>query len=88
MEREAIAELLNDKHLALFNFLNNQDDDGWETGPDGKWTTPQKDGFVVKYADSSEVDIKCPICEQNLKLYRPELESDGKISGNKNSIYR
>ena len=38
MDKEAIAELLEDKHTTLLNWLENQDDDAWESGPDGKWT--------------------------------------------------
>ena len=42
MDKEAIAELLEDKHTTLLNWLENQDDDAWESGPDGKWTTGQQ----------------------------------------------
>lgn len=41
MDKQAIAELLENKHQLLFKFLKNQDLDRWETGPTGKWTTGQ-----------------------------------------------
>jgi len=41
MDKETIANLLDEKHQTLFNWLEQHDDDLWETGPDGKWTTGQ-----------------------------------------------
>ncbi|WP_250432377.1 DinB family protein [Hanstruepera flava] len=41
MEKEAIAELLEEKYSNLIEWLNLQDDSKWETGPEGKWTTGQ-----------------------------------------------
>ena len=42
MEKEAIAELLDEKHNRLFNFLESQADEKWEVGPEGKWTSGQQ----------------------------------------------
>lgn len=41
MEKEAIIEKLGDVHNDLFQWLTLQDDEKWELGPDGKWTTGQ-----------------------------------------------
>ena len=42
MHKEAIAELLDQKHDTLFNWLESQDIEKWQTGPEGKWTTGQQ----------------------------------------------
>lgn len=42
MHKEAIANLLEEKHQTLFNWLESQDIKKWQTGPDGKWTTGQQ----------------------------------------------
>ncbi|RIA09541.1 DinB family protein [Flavobacteriaceae bacterium MAR_2010_72] len=42
MEKEAIAELLDEKHQMLIDWLASQDDEKWEQGPEGKWTTGQQ----------------------------------------------
>ena len=41
MNKETIAELLDEKHQTLSNWLNKQDAERWGTGPEGKWTTGQ-----------------------------------------------
>lgn len=42
MDKEAITELLEEKHNTLLNWLNRQEEDDWEAGPEGKWTTGQQ----------------------------------------------
>lgn len=42
MTKEAIADLLEEKHQVLFDWLENQPDDNWEKGPDEKWTVGQQ----------------------------------------------
>ena len=42
MEKERIADLLEEKHQILFDWLKNQPDDNWEKGPKGKWTVGQQ----------------------------------------------
>lgn len=42
MDKEAISELLETKRLDLYNWIANQDDNKWETGPENKWTTGQQ----------------------------------------------
>jgi len=42
MDKEAIADLIEEKNQALFNWLNNQSIDNWETGPSEKWTSGQQ----------------------------------------------
>ena len=41
MDKESIANLLDEKHQTLIQWLENQDDEKWEEGPEGKWTTGQ-----------------------------------------------
>lgn len=42
MTKEEIADLLEEKHQVLFNWLESQPDDNWEKGPDEKWTVGQQ----------------------------------------------
>ncbi|WP_299526610.1 DinB family protein [Winogradskyella sp.] len=41
MDKEAIADLIDEKHTKLINWLKQQPDESWTTGPKGKWTTGQ-----------------------------------------------
>ena len=41
MDKEAIADLIETKHSELISWLENQPEDSWIHGPDGKWTTGQ-----------------------------------------------
>lgn len=41
MDKESIANLLDEKHQNLINWLENQDNEKWEEGPEGKWTQGQ-----------------------------------------------
>ena len=49
MEKEAITSLLEEKHQQLFNWLENQPEDTFKEGPEGKWTTGQ---HIVHLVDS------------------------------------
>ena len=42
MDKESIAQLLDEKFQSLIKFLENQEEEKWESGPDGKWTTGQQ----------------------------------------------
>ena len=42
MDKDAIADLLEQKNKPLFKWLENQSNDKWESGPKGKWTTGQQ----------------------------------------------
>jgi len=42
MDQDAISLLLEDKHTTLFNWLEQHDQELWETGPEGKWTAGQQ----------------------------------------------
>ena len=42
MDKIAIADLLEEKHQKLFDWLEKQPEDIWDKGPDGKWTTGQQ----------------------------------------------
>lgn len=41
MEKDAISDLLEEKHKILLHWLENQPEDNWETGPENKWTIGQ-----------------------------------------------
>ncbi len=41
MDKEAIVNLLEEKHQILLLWLKNHDDKLWQSGPTGKWTTGQ-----------------------------------------------
>ena len=41
MNKEDIANLLEEKHQSLFNWLEQHGIELWESGPEGKWTTGQ-----------------------------------------------
>jgi len=42
MDKEDIANLIELKHLELISWLEQQPDESWTHGPDGKWTTGQQ----------------------------------------------
>ncbi|MBT8269840.1 MAG: DinB family protein, partial [Bacteroidia bacterium] len=42
MKKSEIADLLEVKHQALFQYFKNQKAELWEKGPDGKWTSGQQ----------------------------------------------
>ncbi|MGB1308779.1 MAG: DinB family protein [Oceanihabitans sp.] len=42
MEKEAIVSLLEEKHIALIDWLQNQEENKWLEGPQGKWTAGQQ----------------------------------------------
>lgn len=42
MDKESIAELLELKHQILIDVLSSQDDEKWQQGPEGKWTSGQQ----------------------------------------------
>ncbi len=42
MDKEAIANLIEDKYSHLIEWLKAHPEDQWETGPEGKWTTGQQ----------------------------------------------
>lgn len=41
MDKDAIADLIEEKNKTLIDWISNQDDEKWLEGPDGKWTTGQ-----------------------------------------------
>lgn len=50
MKKHEIEELVIDKHDALFKFLMQHDDNKWDKGPEGKWTTGQHIIHLVQSA--------------------------------------
>ena len=42
MNKEDIVSNLEKKHNSLVDWLQNQDDNKWQEGPEGKWTTGQQ----------------------------------------------
>ena len=41
MQKQEIADLLEQKHQELFSWIEKQPDENWEKGPEGKWTLGQ-----------------------------------------------
>lgn len=41
MEKESIANLIDEKYTALVKWIENHPDELWTQGPEGKWTTGQ-----------------------------------------------
>lgn len=41
MHKDTIVDRLENVHNNLFEFLESQDSEKWESGPEGKWTTGQ-----------------------------------------------
>ena len=41
MHKDALVQLLEEKHAVLLDWLEQQDKDHWESGPENKWTTGQ-----------------------------------------------
>lgn len=48
MNKEQIANLVNEKHATLYAWLAEHDIQKWEQGPDGKWTTGQHVKHLVQ----------------------------------------
>ncbi|WP_452233124.1 DinB family protein [Lacinutrix sp. MEBiC02595] len=42
MNKEDIVSNLEEKHNTLIDWLQNQQDDKWQDGPEGKWTSGQQ----------------------------------------------
>ena len=42
MDKEVIANLIDEKHTNLITWLVEQPDESWELGPENKWTTGQQ----------------------------------------------
>ncbi|MEZ4792185.1 MAG: DinB family protein [Gelidibacter sp.] len=42
MDKESIADLLQEKNQALLQYLEQQEPEKWQQGPQGKWTTGQQ----------------------------------------------
>ncbi len=42
MDKESIANLLEKKNQALLQWLEQQESEKWQNGPEGKWTTGQQ----------------------------------------------
>ena len=42
MDKEAISNLIEEKHSELISWLESQPEDSWTQGPEGKWTTGQQ----------------------------------------------
>jgi len=60
MEKETIAELLEEKHQQLFSWLENQPDDNWENGPENKWTVGQQILHLVNSLQKLNIALSYP----------------------------
>jgi len=52
MTKEAIVQLLEEKHQNLYDWLANQSEENWMKGPKDKWTTGQ---HILHLSDSLEM---------------------------------
>ncbi len=50
MNKQQIKDLINNKHEALFHFLATHNDQKWNKGPEGKWTTGQHIVHLIQSA--------------------------------------
>lgn len=78
MEKEAIAILLEEKHSILFDWLDQQTDEKWTKGPEGKWTQAQ---HIQHLTDSLQllnnalsypkfyIKYKFGVCNREIKDY-------------------
>lgn len=48
MDKQLIADVLEEKHQALFDWLEKQPEDKWVAGPENKWTTGQHALHLLK----------------------------------------
>lgn len=48
MTKDAIIDLLEDKHQELLRWFNQQDEEKWEVGPEKKWTTGQQAMHILQ----------------------------------------
>lgn len=48
MHKDKIADLLEEKHHILLHWLEKQDDEKWNYGPENKWTTGQQALHLLK----------------------------------------
>ena len=61
MDKESIANLLDEKHQTLIQWLESQDDEKWEQGPDGKWTTGQVTLHLLQAIKPLNTALSLPI---------------------------
>lgn len=60
MEKNEIARIINDKHDALFAFLENHPDEKWNYHLEGKWTTGQHIIHLTQSAKALNKGLKIP----------------------------
>lgn len=60
MQKEDIANLLEEKHNQLINWLQHQPEDQWEAGPEGKWTTGQQALHLLQSAKALNDAMSMP----------------------------
>ena len=48
MDKESITGILEEKHIELINWLDNQPEEKWLEGPEGKWTVGQHILHLIK----------------------------------------
>ena len=60
MTKDAIIDLLEDKHMELLRWFNQQDEEKWEIGPEKKWTTGQHVLHLVESLQLLNKALKYP----------------------------
>ena len=71
MEKEALIEQLEQAHLDLFDFLENQPEELWLLGPEGKWTTGQQALHLLQSIKALNDALSLPQFLLNINLVRP-----------------
>jgi hypothetical protein len=83
MKKEAIVNLLEEKHQVLFDWLKNQPDDNWNKSPDGKWTVGQQILHLVNSLQALNTALSYPrfflkykfgLCNREPRNYRTIVE--------------
>jgi len=60
MNKKEIVALLGKEHQRLVNWLNNQPEENWEKGPEGKWTTGQQVLHIVNSLQALNKALRVP----------------------------
>ncbi|WP_452221312.1 DinB family protein [Lacinutrix salivirga] len=60
MHKDDIAVKLEKAHNNLLQFLSNQDEELWETGPEGKWTTGQQALHILQSLKPMNTALSMP----------------------------
>jgi len=60
MNKSEIAQLLDQTHNSMLEYLANHEDSKWDKGPDGKWTTGQHIVHLIQSISALNKGLKIP----------------------------